>query len=112
LGLEAYKHFADINKPQDYRFWARYAQALEKAGKHEEVVQALGMVIDLNPDYEPGYLSLVDYIVSYFPTLDNVRAVVLHLEDFMRRHPDSAPVRERLNMMRAMLQDNSTSADN
>ncbi len=102
-GLDVYREFAETLQPQDYRFWARYAQALEKQGLHEEVVQALGMVIDLNPDYEPGYLSLVDYIVSYFPTADNIRAVVLHLEDFLRRHPDSAPIRDRLELLREMM---------
>jgi hypothetical protein len=110
-GLEVYREFAEKQQPQDYRFWSRYAQALEKAGLHEEVVQALGTVIDLNPDYEPGYLSLVDYIVSYFPTMDNIRAVVAHLEDFLRRHPDSAPIRERLGVLREMLKEPAPGAE-
>jgi len=103
-GLDVYRYFAETQDPSDYRFWARYAQALEKAGMHQEVVRVLGKVIDLNPNYEPGYLSLVDYIVTFFPSRDNIQAVVRNLEDFIRRHPDSAPVRERLNSLREMLE--------
>jgi len=102
-GMEAYDYFAETLNPRDFRFWARYAQALEKAERHEDVIRALGKVIELNPDYEPGYLSLVDYVVSYFPSRDNIRAVVRQLEEFMSRHPDSSPVGERLDLLRKMV---------
>ena len=96
--LMAYEHFARTNPP-DFRFWARYAQALESAGRHEQVIDALGHVIDLNEDYEPALVSLVDYIMVYFPTRQNIAAVRSHLVRFLERHPESPLIRSRLEQL-------------
>ncbi len=100
--LRTYEHFLDV-QADDWQLWARYAQAAEGAGDHQKVVKALGEVIRLNPDYEPAYLSLVDYVVSYFPSQSNVSALREQVADYVRRHPESAALADRLRLLDEVL---------
>ena len=76
-----------------------HPQAAEAAGDHQRIVQALGEVIRLNPDYEAAYLSLIDYVVSYFPTAANLRALREQVADYAKRHPESSAMAERLRLI-------------
>ena len=96
--VETYEHYLEL-EPDNYNVWARYAHACEAAGERQKVVSALSRVIELNRDYEPAYVSLADYIIAYFPSEKNVMAVKRQLEEFLLRHPDSQPVRSRLEMI-------------
>ncbi len=100
--VETYERYLK-GEPGNFQLWARYAQALESMGEYRKVVEALGKVIQLNPDYEPAYMSLVDFIVSYFPSTKNILAVKQQLEEFLARHPDSQPIRERLQQLEEAL---------
>ncbi|MDP6796674.1 MAG: DUF2723 domain-containing protein, partial [Candidatus Krumholzibacteria bacterium] len=102
VGL-AYDTFSEKD-PQDYRFWARYAQYLETLGRHEEVVIALGRIIELNPDSEAAHISLLDYIVSFFPTRKNLTAMQTRLEEYLARNPKSEAIRERLGLLKEGMQ--------
>ncbi|MCP4548886.1 MAG: DUF2723 domain-containing protein [bacterium] len=81
------------------QLWARYAQACEAAEKNEEVISALQRVIKLDPDYEPAVISLADYIIGYYPTEENLQYITRLLENYLRRHPDSPPARDRLEIL-------------
>jgi len=100
--LRAYEHYLDI-EPQNAQLWARYAQAAEAAGERRLVVQALGRVIELDPDYENAYLSLADFILSYFPSEQNVALVRRELEDYDRRNPGSPLIEERLRLIEEIM---------
>lgn len=107
--MRTYEHFLE-REPDNWQLWARYAQAAEEAEDRQRVIQALGEVIRLNPDYEPAYLSLVDYVVSYFPSRANLAALRDQLIDFLARHPNSQPLRERLRVIEEILGDGPVTA--
>ncbi len=96
--MRTYEKFLE-REPGNWQLWARYAQAAEVAEDRQRVVQALGEVVRLNADYEPAYLSLVDYVVGYFPSVANLRALREQVADFLKRHPESAAMQERLQLI-------------
>ncbi len=100
--MRTYECFLE-HDPANWQLWARYAQAAEAAEDHQRVVQALGEVIRINPDYEPAYYSLVDYIVSYFPSQANLTAVRDQVADYIKRHPESEGLAERLKLIEEVL---------
>ena len=93
--MSTYEHYLE-REPDNWQLWARYAQAAEGADDRQRVVQALRQVIAINPDYEPAYLSLVDYVVSYFPSVQNLRNLREQLAQFTVRNPDNTSIREVL----------------
>ncbi len=100
--IDHYERYIELD-PENYQIWARLAHVYELAGLRQKVVEALGNVIRINPDYEPGFVSLADYIVAYFPSQQNIMAIKRQMEDFLNRHPDSQPVRQRLQIIIEMM---------
>jgi hypothetical protein len=100
--MRTYEQFLE-HDPDNWQLWARYAQAAESAEDHQRVVQALGEVIRLNPDYEPAYFSLVDYVVSYFPSQANLTAIRDQVAAYLERHPESEGLVERLRLIEEVL---------
>ena len=107
--MSTYEHYLE-REPDNWQLWARYAQAAEGADDRQRVVQALRQVIAINPDYEPAYLSLVDYVVSYFPSVQNLRNLREQLAQYMVRNPDNTSIRERLRLLDEVLAGESPSA--
>lgn len=96
--MRTYEKYIE-REPTNWQLWARYAQAAEAADDRQRVVQALDEVVKLNPDYEPAYLSLIDYVVSYFPSAANLRSLRDQVASYLQRHPESAAMRERLQLI-------------